>query len=194
MLQTLRIIAVLAGLALAYDGYQAGKDGSPDPSPTPTPVVTPDTPIKITIDGNEAIPPAPTGTVAEASLPIKTTLLTKGTALDSIKLARTFRSWAELLARKPGLKTTSDFRNAYIAANTVLFTRHGSAGKWGNSLNEAFDKTLVASFANKGLVENGAIKAAAWSPEAASAAEEAFNAISYQCFQAFLEQSTKPKT
>lgn len=189
MLKVIRIIAMLGGLALAWDGYQEGKS---DVTP-PTPVVTPDTPIKITIEGDEKIPPAPTGTVAEASASVKAVLLAKGTALDSIKLARTFRSWAELLARKPGLKTTADFRTSYVQANTVLFQRHGTAGKWGNSLNEAFDKTLTAAFANRGLVENGGIKAVPWDAACASAAEEAFNAISYQCFQAFIEQSTKPK-
>lgn len=188
MLKFARLALIVAGAYFAYQGYKNVK--APD---TPdAPVTIPDgATIKIISDADKDFPAAPTGTVAAASFPVKTTLLQMGTKEDAWKLACTFRGWSQLLARKPSIKTTADFHKAYVDANKVLLTRHPSAGKWGNQLNVAFDATIKASFANKGLNEEGMVKAVAWDMNCQAAAEEAFNAISHQCFQAFLELSTK---
>lgn len=187
-MQTIRTLLVVTGIYLAWAGYQEGKVEVPDDD-NPTPISVPEgSTVKIISEGDKDFPSAPTGLVATASLPIRAVLLERGTAEDAIKLARTFRGWAELLSRRPEIKTTADFHKAYVDANKVLFTRHPLAGKWGDQLNKAFDATISAAFQEKGLTEpDGKVKAVAWDANCALAAETAFNAISYQCFQAFLE-------
>jgi hypothetical protein len=187
MLKLIRIALIVAGSYVAYVGYQQGKEAVPAPD---APVTIPDgATIKVISDVDKDFPPAPTGAVATASQPIRTLLLLKGTKEDAWKLACTFRGWSQLLSRKPTIKTTNDFQKAYVDANVVLLARHPSAGKWGGELNTLFDQVITTSFSTRGLTEadkgsSQQVKVMAWDANCSAAAEEAFNAISHQCFQA----------
>lgn len=174
-------IRLVFGVLAAYLLVTGYKDA---PAPSPSPVV---------IDGSTGtFPPAPTGEVLTASLPVKTALLTHGTPDISWRLACSFKDFAEVLARQnTDFKTTQEFQNAYVGTNLALYKKYPGMNQFQGSLNAAFDATIVAAFAKQSLVENDSVKSAPWSPQAAAAAEEAFRAISHQCYQAFLEGSKK---
>lgn len=198
MLDLLRTLGVAGCLFLAYNGYAAGK-ANPSPDPVVDPIVDPDdsTPdpdsiagIKVITSPPESLAPAPANAaVAAASLPIVQVL--SGHGDDAIKLARAFRQWADLIARDSTIKSTDEFQQAYVEAMQVLFQRHSLAGKY--PLNAPTDATFDAAFANAGLIDaaTNQVKSGPWTPQAQAAAAEAFNAISYQCFKAYLASQIK---
>lgn len=185
---TLRTLALIAGLALMYNGYQAGK--APDPVPTPTPdnpdpKPVPGGTIKIVSDVDNP-PPAPTNQqVAAASAPIRQIL--SANAMDALKLSRTFTGWSELIAGSQSLKTTGDMQKILQDAMSMLLARHQMAGKY--ALTQPIDATMTAAFAAVGLTDGGTLASGVWTPAAAGATKQAFDAIAYQCFQAFIDAS-----
>lgn len=190
---TLRTLALIAGLALMYNGYQAGKAPDPNPVPTPdnpdpAPQPVPGGTLKIISDVDNP-PPAPTNPqVAAASAPIRQLL--QGNAMDALKLSRTFTGWSELIAGSQSLKTTADMQKILQDAMTMLLARHRMAGKY--ALTQPIDATITAAFASVGLTDGGTLASAPWTPAAAGAAKQAFDAIAYQCFQAFIDATRKP--
>ncbi len=198
----LRIIGISVGLLTAYTGYYE-KPSTPSPAPvvpapdtptpvTPTPVVPEGSSIKIITPADETIAPAPTNpALLTVSAPIKQTLT--GHPDDAIKLARAFHQWSQLIARDKTLKTTDEFQQAYIEATQVLFQQTQLAAK-GYSINQPSDATFDAAFEAVGLLDTSTrnVKSGEWNATAQGAAAAAFDAISYQCFQAFL-QSPKPQ-
>lgn len=194
-METIKTLLILAGLGLAYNGYA---EMNKDVTPTPPPVVNPDnsTPIPTPaplgsiqiISDQDSIPPAPANSeLLSTSLPIKQALM--GNPADALKLARTFRGWSQLITQTQEIKTTSEFQNAYIKSMIVLLARHQMAGKY--ALNQPMDATFLAAFRAVGLVDGNTVKSAEWSPTAAQAAAQAFDAASYQCYQAFAESVKK---
>lgn len=188
-MQHLKTLVVVAGTLLAYHGYVNGKKPKPSPVPDPGPAPS----VTVISEADTDFPSAPTGTLAVASLPVRSVLLSKGTPDDAIRLARAYRSFAELLSRRPSIKSTADFRDIYIASTQALLKKTSVDGRYAGSLDTAINNTIVASFAEFKLVENGEILSTTWTDACANAAEQAFKAVSYQCFQAFLELSAKPK-
>ena len=203
MANLIRAIVAAGGLALAYNGYMEGKVAPPSPTP---PVVVPDDPrpspppspvpttIKVVTRPDERLAPVPTiPGVVSASAPIRQILL--GHPDDAITLARTFSAWAKLIARDSGLKTTDEFQQAYLGAMQIIVQTHELAGKY--QLNPAIDATIKAAFANAGLTDlqdNNRVKSGPWDAAAQQSAGAAFDAISYQCFRAFLDSQVKSQS
>lgn len=165
-----RFAAILIAVVLMISGYRDA------PSPNP------DSPDK------SVFPPAPVGELLAASSPIKEILL--GNPELAWKLACSFRDFSDVLGRgNADFQTTQDFRNAYIGTVKILYAKQPGVEQFQGRLDAAIDKTFLASFATQGLTENGAVKSVPWSPQATSAAVAAFDAVSYQCRQAYLESA-----
>lgn len=193
----IKMIIMGAGLLLMWNGYQEGKDPTPPapaPSPdnpSPAPVVVPNggADVHLTIDPPVQIAPVPSDpNILNASAPIRQTL--KGHAEDALKLSWAFKGWADLIAPDSDIKSTSQFQVIQQKAMEELLRKHQLAGKY--PLATPINAVMIAAFTPAGLVENGVLKAEAWSPAASTAAANAFNAISYQCFNAYLDSVVVP--
>lgn len=185
MEEKIRIIVLVVGSLLAWNGYQErfAPDPTPTPvvptpdNPTPTPV-TPDGTIKVVIEPNRNFPPAPSNSsVLEASNPIRLALATSASRNDAFRIADTFRSWQELVQVDSRITTTQQFRNVYVEANAILLKKTALSKDYKNQLNTAMDATFRAA----GLANEGP-----WNAQTKEAASVAFGAVSYQAYQAFI--------
>lgn len=194
MVNIIRIGLMLAGAYVAYNGYQNGKS-----APVPD-IVAPDIPVGASVQilstPSAPVPIAPTNpAVANASLPAVDVLL-QGSEEGAWKWAHVYRGWKDLIARRPAIKTTTDFHRAYVDASLVLLNKHQAAKESGVRLNPIAEATLIAAFQAKGLTEaddkgQQRIKAMPWNDQCSQAAEEAFSALSFQAFEAFLRHHSK---
>ena len=188
MNSTLKTILVLAGLYFAYQGYIDANPPIPTPIPDPTPVPIPDPspvpiPSEITLRvitaPPEDFPGAPTSTeLYTASEPL--VALLKGSPEDSIKLARAFKAWADWLAQSPSIGNTDQFQELYIKSTVLLLKNHSIEGKYSGQIDKAVDASLRVFPALR-------ISGQPWTPERVGEAQQAFNALSHQCFRAYLE-------
>lgn len=169
-----RLVGILLGAVLVWQGYIQKK--VPQPTPSPNPVINVDT-------DPDSLPQAPSGSVAASSQPL-VTLLT-GQSDDAIKLARAFKGWSELLGRSTKITTTAQFQKVYVDATRILLEKHQIAGKYQGKIDTVVNATVLASFTEAGLVENGTVKSMEWNAATSAAAVKAFDAVSYQCYMAF---------
>ena len=205
-MELIKTLVMGAGLLLMWNGYQEGKDVTPDPVPVPSPdpnpspspapgpvvptpvPVTPGTTLKIVVDPPEQLAPAPNPAFVASAAPLYAAL--KGHPDDALKLARAYAAWANLIATDSSLKTTQQFQQAYTSAMQVLLSKHAIAGKYSHKLTH---DPMIAVFTAAGLADGTNMKAEAWSPAAAQAAKDAFNLISYECFRAYADSLVAPK-
>lgn len=218
MLNAIRIILMAGCLVVAYDGYQGGKtpvvptpapvpspvvptpsptpnpqpaptpSPVPTPSPTPTPVIIPNddiVTIRVVTKPDEDIAAPPAVDLLPISDPIKVAL--KGHSDDAIKLARTFHQWSKLFGRDVDTKTIGEFQQTYIRATTILYQGTPLAGKY--PLNKPIDETMKLVFKQAGLADDSGLVDGAWDDRGRKAAAATFDAISYQCFQAFIQSN-----
>lgn len=180
--KSLATVLLVGGLVFAGHGWYVGGKSTPIPKPSPaSPTV-----IKIISDLDDPFPQTPLSpAVLAASTPIRTVL--KGNPEDAIKLARTFRAWSDLIHRDTTLKTMGQFRAAYVRSVQVLAQKSKLAGKYKGKIDAAIDATMNAAF----NAPSGVQDTVPFTDVSRASAVVALDAVSYQCYQAFIDSSGK---
>ena len=180
----------LIGALLLLVGYN--KD-NPDPGPSPQPPAPVVTEIKVILVPNQAeepFPDPPTNPkIEEAISPLQE--MFHDDPNDALILARTFRGWAELIARDEALKTGEQFSSVYVRSTQIIFARHSIAGKYRGKIDKVVNNAIRAALDLPASDVSGVPSNLALSPEVRQKLAEGLAGVSYGCLQAYLNEQVQ---